>query len=49
MYHLGVANALPPLPQNADDCLKNFLSCCFRQDPAQRPTAKQLLAHPWLA
>lgn len=29
--------------------LRDFLAGCIRKEPAQRPTAAQLLVHPWLA
>jgi calcium/calmodulin-dependent protein kinase I len=31
------------------DTAKDFVRTCLTQDPAKRPTAKQLLAHSWLA
>ncbi|WOK99628.1 mitogen-activated protein kinase kinase kinase YODA [Canna indica] len=38
----------PPLPENLSDEGKNFLQCCFRRNPAERPTASMLLEHPFI-
>ena len=31
-----------------DENLMSFLSSCFLRDPSARPTARQLLEHPWI-
>uniref|UniRef100_A0A2P2JQK4 Protein kinase domain-containing protein n=2 Tax=Rhizophora mucronata TaxID=61149 RepID=A0A2P2JQK4_RHIMU len=38
----------PPIPQILSPEGKDFLSCCFRRNPAERPTASKLLEHFWL-
>lgn len=43
-----VADSHPPLPPNISPDLADFLLQCWRKDPLERPTAKQLLEHPWL-
>lgn len=38
----------PPLPPNISPELKHFLQACFVRDINRRPTASQLLEHPWI-
>ncbi|XP_074578375.1 mitogen-activated protein kinase kinase kinase 5-like [Curcuma longa] len=38
----------PPIPETLSSEGKNFLQCCFRRNPAERPTANMLLDHPFL-
>ena len=28
--------------------IKHFIQSCLTSDPSQRPSAKELLAHPWI-
>jgi serine/threonine protein kinase len=35
-------------PDDLSHEAKNFLTLALTRDPAQRPTAKQLLHHPWV-
>ena len=49
MFAIAVANELPPLPSDLSADGADFLAACFRRDPAQRPTAAELLRHPFLA
>ncbi|KDN51461.1 hypothetical protein RSAG8_00006, partial [Rhizoctonia solani AG-8 WAC10335] len=50
MYKVGGLRQAPPVPDDvilspiADD----FRKKCFAIDPAERPTAIELLTHPWL-
>ncbi|QRW27219.1 STE/STE11 kinase [Rhizoctonia solani] len=50
MYKVGGLRQAPPVPDDvilsplADD----FRRKCFAVDPAERPTAAELLTHPWL-
>ncbi|KAJ3256213.1 hypothetical protein HK103_005672 [Boothiomyces macroporosus] len=46
IYLLGTGNA-PPIPANLTDESKNFLRDTFQIDPEKRPTASQLLDHPF--
>ena len=43
-----VEDDCPPLPENVSPELYDFLLHCFRKEPEQRPTAKELLEFPWL-
>jgi serine/threonine protein kinase len=49
MYRM-VEEDHPPLPDTGiTDELRDFLKICWAKDPKQRPTAKDLLDHAWLA
>ncbi|KAL0424593.1 UNVERIFIED_CONTAM: Mitogen-activated protein kinase kinase kinase [Sesamum radiatum] len=38
----------PPIPKALSADGKDFLNCCFRRNPAERPTAIKLLDHPFV-
>uniref|UniRef100_J3MI69 mitogen-activated protein kinase kinase kinase n=2 Tax=Oryza brachyantha TaxID=4533 RepID=J3MI69_ORYBR len=38
----------PPIPDNLSHEGKDFLQCCFKRNPAERPTATELLDHPFI-
>uniref|UniRef100_A0A0A8Y9G4 Protein kinase domain-containing protein n=1 Tax=Arundo donax TaxID=35708 RepID=A0A0A8Y9G4_ARUDO len=38
----------PPVPDNLSPEGKDFLRCCFKRNPAERPTASKLLEHPFI-
>ena len=50
MFHIGVATQHPPLPD--PDQLSplgiGFIKDCLDIDPMRRPTAQDLLDHPWM-
>ncbi|ORY35800.1 hypothetical protein BCR39DRAFT_585399 [Naematelia encephala] len=51
MFHIGISQDHPPLP-NASELSPlgvDFIEQCFILDPAERPSATELLQHPWLA
>ncbi|KAE8690018.1 Mitogen-activated protein kinase kinase kinase 5, putative isoform 2 [Hibiscus syriacus] len=43
-----VLNKTPPIPEALSPEGKDFLRCCFRRNPAERPPAAMLLEHPFL-
>jgi serine/threonine protein kinase len=46
IYLLGTGNA-PPIPEELSEMARDFVSKCFIIDPELRPTATELLSHPW--
>ncbi|KAI9316284.1 hypothetical protein BX666DRAFT_1949117 [Dichotomocladium elegans] len=46
LYSLGKYNA-PPLPEEASETAKDFLNQCFIINADDRPTAAELLVHPF--
>ncbi|KAI8067172.1 hypothetical protein BC940DRAFT_301453 [Gongronella butleri] len=48
LYNLGQFEA-PPLPKDSSDMATNFLQQCFKINPEERPTAADLLVHPFVA
>ncbi|KAJ4967164.1 hypothetical protein NE237_019013 [Protea cynaroides] len=38
----------PPIPETLSVAGKDFLECCFRRNPAERPSASMLLEHRFL-
>ncbi|XP_011085504.1 mitogen-activated protein kinase kinase kinase 5 [Sesamum indicum] len=43
-----VLTETPPIPETLSADGKDFLHCCFRRNPAERPTASKLLDHPFV-
>lgn len=50
MFHIGVATQHPPLPEpgQLSELGINFLKQCLIIDPMKRPTAAELMDHPWI-
>jgi mitogen-activated protein kinase kinase kinase len=50
MFHIGVATQHPPLPEpdQLSDLGINFIKQCLTIDPVRRPTATELMNHPWM-
>ncbi|GJP40203.1 hypothetical protein CLOM_g24480 [Closterium sp. NIES-68] len=48
LYKLGCTSELPRIPQNVSPSCNNFIHKCLHRDPQQRPTAAELLTHPFL-
>ncbi|KAH8997467.1 kinase [Lactarius akahatsu] len=50
MYHIGVATQHPPLPEpdQLSEVGINFIKACLTVDPTRRPSAFELMDHPWM-
>ncbi|KAJ7596723.1 hypothetical protein C8J56DRAFT_1040988 [Mycena floridula] len=50
MFHIGVATQHPPLPEPGQLCDMgiNFIKQCLTIDAMKRPTAFELMSHPWM-
>ncbi|CUM66543.1 uncharacterized protein PRCAT00004212001 [Priceomyces carsonii] len=52
IYKIGKTKLAPPIPEDIDhlisDDAKDFIKKCFTINPQERPTAKQLLDHPFM-
>ena len=50
MFHIGVATQHPPLPDpgQLSEMGIDFIRQCLTIDPVQRPTALELMNHPWI-
>lgn len=50
MFHIGVATQHPPLPDpgQLSDMGIDFIRQCLMIDPMSRPTAVELMDHPWM-
>ena len=48
---IRIANSskLPPIPERLSSECKDFILKCLVRDYEKRPTAEELLSHPWLA
>lgn len=50
MFHIGVATQHPPLPEpgQLSEIGIHFLKQCLIIDPMKRPSALELMNHPWI-
>lgn len=48
LYHI-VEDEHPPIPDGISESLLDLLLVCFRKDPLERPTAEELMSHPWVS
>jgi len=48
MFKIGRDTYEPEIPDNLSDEGKDFLLRCLRRDPRSRPTATQLMDHPFV-
>eukprot|EP01102_Stenamoeba_stenopodia_P004252 TRINITY_DN14582_c0_g1_i1.p1 TRINITY_DN14582_c0_g1~~TRINITY_DN14582_c0_g1_i1.p1 ORF type:complete len:593 (+),score=98.55 TRINITY_DN14582_c0_g1_i1:315-2093(+) len=48
MYHIASCNKPPSLPHDLSSSLKDFALSCLRREHTKRPTAAQLLVHPFI-
>lgn len=48
MFKIGNSKELPVIPDHLSDDGKNFVRQCLQRNPINRPTAAQLLEHPFV-
>ncbi|XP_057296599.1 mitogen-activated protein kinase kinase kinase 2-like [Hydractinia symbiolongicarpus] len=48
MYNIGSGRKSPEIPSGLSDSLGDFFYQCFKRDPRCRPSAQDLLNHPYL-
>ncbi|KAL6899777.1 hypothetical protein ACP4OV_006435 [Aristida adscensionis] len=48
MFKISNSKEIPEIPASFSKEGKDFLSLCLKRDPAQRPSATQLLGHPFV-
>lgn len=48
LFKIGNSRELPPIPDHLSEDGKDFVKLCLQRDPSHRPTAAQLLEHPFV-
>ena len=48
MFKIGNSKELPPIPDHLSEEGKDFIRLCLQRDPSSRPTAVDLLQHPFV-
>eukprot|EP01017_Pseudomicrothorax_dubius_P050829 TRINITY_DN9681_c0_g1_i1.p1 TRINITY_DN9681_c0_g1~~TRINITY_DN9681_c0_g1_i1.p1 ORF type:complete len:498 (-),score=111.85 TRINITY_DN9681_c0_g1_i1:232-1725(-) len=48
MFHIAQTESLPAIPAHLSPEAKDFLKCCFRRNPLERPNVCKLLKHPFI-
>lgn len=48
IFKIGHTKELPEMPQNLSDDGKDFIRQCLQRNPLNRPSAAQLLEHPFV-
>lgn len=48
MFKIGNSKELPAIPDHLSDEGKDFVRQCLQREPSNRPTAAQLLGHPFV-
>ncbi|XP_078180042.1 mitogen-activated protein kinase kinase kinase NPK1-like [Carex rostrata] len=48
LYHVGCKKSHPSIPEHLSSEAKDFLLKCFQKEPGLRPTASDLLQHPFV-
>ena len=49
IYHISSNEVQPYIPDHLSPVAQDFISKCLAHDPTERPTAHELLSHPFLA
>lgn len=48
IFKIGNSRDMPEIPDHLSSDAKNFIQLCLQRDPSARPTAQQLLEHPFI-
>lgn len=48
MFKIGHSKELPAIPEHLSDDGKDFVRRCLQRNPSDRPSAAQLLEHPFV-
>ncbi|KAG6481151.1 hypothetical protein ZIOFF_057746 [Zingiber officinale] len=48
LFHIGTTKSHPPIPEHLSSGAKDFLLKCLQKEPKLRPTASDLLQHPFV-
>ncbi|KAK4273465.1 hypothetical protein QN277_021859 [Acacia crassicarpa] len=48
LFHIGTTKSHPPIPDHLSIGAKDFLSKCLQKEPGLRPSASELLQHPFV-
>ncbi|KAJ4759345.1 mitogen-activated protein kinase kinase kinase 3 [Rhynchospora pubera] len=48
VFKIGNSKELPAIPENLSEEGKDFIMQCLQRDPTKRPTAAELLQHPFI-
>jgi len=48
IFKIGNSKEIPDIPDHLSSEAKSFLKLCLQRDPAARPTAAQLMDHPFV-
>ncbi|XP_024013605.1 mitogen-activated protein kinase kinase kinase YODA [Eutrema salsugineum] len=48
LFKIGNSKALPDIPDHLSEEGKDFVRTCLQRNPANRPTAAQILDHPFV-
>ncbi|KAM3298912.1 hypothetical protein ACQJBY_040415 [Aegilops geniculata] len=48
IFKIANSKDIPDIPDHLSSEAKSFLKLCLQRDPAARPTAAQLIEHPWV-
>ncbi|XP_020580434.1 mitogen-activated protein kinase kinase kinase 3 [Phalaenopsis equestris] len=48
IFKIGNSKDIPDIPEHLSSVAKSFIMSCLRRDPSARPTAAQLMDHPFV-
>lgn len=48
MFKIGNSKELPAIPEHLSDDGKDFVRRCLQRNPSDRPSAAELLGHPFV-